>query len=40
VTAIEALTHTAVLHRPDMLTDAAAERLVDEAARLVLGYLT
>lgn len=39
VTAIEALTHTAVLHRPDVLSDAAVEALVDEAARLVLGYL-
>lgn len=40
VTAIEAVTHTAVLHRPELLADAAAaERLVDEATRLVLGYL-
>jgi len=39
VTSIEALTHTAVLHRPDFLSDAAAETLVDEATRLVLGYL-
>jgi AcrR family transcriptional regulator len=39
VTTIEALTHTAVLHRPDVLDGEAAERMVDEATRLVLGYL-
>jgi AcrR family transcriptional regulator len=39
VTTIEALTHTAVLHRPEILTDDGAETLVDEATRLVLGYL-
>lgn len=39
VTAIEALTHTAVLHRADILTDAAVGALVDEATRLVLRYL-
>lgn len=39
VTSIEALTHTVVIHRPDFLSDAAAETLVDEATRLVLGYL-
>jgi AcrR family transcriptional regulator len=39
VTSIEALTHTAVLHRADVLTDAAVETLVDEATRLVVGYL-
>jgi AcrR family transcriptional regulator len=39
VTSIEALTHTAVLHRADMLSDAAVETLVDEATRLVVGYL-
>jgi AcrR family transcriptional regulator len=39
VTSIEALTHTAVLHRAEMLTDAAVETLIDEAARLVLRYL-
>ena len=39
VTSIEALTHTAVLHRPEMLSDAAAGTLVDEATRLVMGYL-
>ncbi|HEY2710629.1 MAG TPA: TetR/AcrR family transcriptional regulator [Caulobacteraceae bacterium] len=38
-TSIEALTHAAVLHRPDMLTDADAETLVEEATRLVVGYL-
>jgi AcrR family transcriptional regulator len=39
ITSIEAVTHTAVLHRPEMLTDEAAKALVDEASRLVLGYL-
>jgi AcrR family transcriptional regulator len=39
VTSIEALTHTAVLHRSEMLSDDGAERLVDEATRLVLRYL-
>lgn len=39
VTAIEALTHTAVLHRPELLSDDAAAQLVEEARRLVLGYL-
>jgi len=40
VTSIEALTHTAVLHRPEILTDDAVEGLVDEAARLILRYLS
>ena len=39
VTSIEALTHTAVLHRPDILSDDAVDMLVDEATRLVVGYL-
>src|SRR5215468_12728403 len=39
VTSIEALTHTAVLHRSEMLSDEAVGRLVDEATRLVVGYL-
>jgi Tetracyclin repressor-like, C-terminal domain len=39
VTSIEALTHTAVLHRPDLLSDEAVETQVDEAMRLVVGYL-
>lgn len=38
-TSIEALTHTAVLHRPDVLSDEAVEALIDEATRLVVGYL-
>jgi len=38
-TSIEALTHNAVLHRSDMLSDEAAATLVDEATRLVVGYL-
>jgi AcrR family transcriptional regulator len=39
VTSIEALTHNAVLHHSDMLGDDAVEALVDEATRLVVGYL-
>jgi len=39
VTAIEALTHTAVLHRSEFLTDDAVGALVEDATRLVLGYL-
>jgi hypothetical protein len=37
--AFEAPTHTAVLHRSDLLTDDAVETRVDEATRLVVGYL-
>jgi AcrR family transcriptional regulator len=39
VTSIEALTHTAVLHRK-MLAEAETEALIGETTRLVLGYLT
>ena len=39
VTSIEALTHTAVLHH-DIVSDEATVALVDEATRLVVGYLT
>jgi AcrR family transcriptional regulator len=39
VTSIEALTHNAVLHHSELLSDAAVENLVDEATRLVLRYL-
>src|SRR5262249_39614043 len=39
VTSIEALTHTAVLHRSEMLSGEAAGTLVDEATRLIVGYL-
>lgn len=39
VTSVEALTHTAVLHRPEVLSDKAAGALVEEATRLVLRYL-
>lgn len=38
-TSIEALSHAAVLHRREALTDAAVAALVDEATRLVVGYL-
>jgi AcrR family transcriptional regulator len=39
VTAIEAVTHNAVLHHK-MVSEEAMDALVDEATRLVLGYLT
>ncbi|HEY4146733.1 TetR/AcrR family transcriptional regulator [Pinirhizobacter sp.] len=39
VTTIEALTHNAVLHHPKMLSGDMMEALIDEAARLVTGYL-
>jgi AcrR family transcriptional regulator len=39
VTSIEALTHNAVLHHSDMLGDEAVAALVNEATRLVVGYL-
>jgi AcrR family transcriptional regulator len=39
VTSIEALTHNAVLHYSRMLADDTMEALIDEAARLVTGYL-
>lgn len=39
VASIEALTHTAVLHRPEMLSDQSVGTLVDEATRLVVRYL-
>ena len=39
VTTVEALTHSAVLHRPDMLADEKAGAFVDEVTRLVLRYL-
>jgi AcrR family transcriptional regulator len=39
VTSIEALTHNAVLHYSNMLSDKAMGALIDEGARLVTGYL-
>ena len=39
VTSIEALTHTAVLHQK-LVSDDATATFVDEATRLVVGYLT
>jgi len=39
VTAVEALTHTAVLRRPDILADEKAEKFVDEVTDLVVRYL-
>jgi hypothetical protein len=39
VTSIEALTHTAILHGK-IVSEEAMEELVEEATRLVVGYLT
>jgi AcrR family transcriptional regulator len=39
VTAVEALTHAAVVRRPEILTDEKAGRLVDDVTRLVVRYL-
>jgi AcrR family transcriptional regulator len=39
VTSMEALTHTAVLHH-DIVSGEATDALIDEATRLVVGYLT
>jgi AcrR family transcriptional regulator len=39
VTVVEALTHAAVLHRPDILTDEKAETFLDEVTDLVVRYL-
>jgi AcrR family transcriptional regulator len=39
VTSIEALTHNAVLHHSELLSEETAGTLVDEATRLVIGYL-
>jgi len=40
VTAIEALTHTAVLHHSDSFSDETFAALVDEGTRLIVRYLT
>jgi AcrR family transcriptional regulator len=39
VTVVEALTHAAVLRRPDILTGEKARQFVDEVTRLVVRYL-
>jgi AcrR family transcriptional regulator len=39
VTTVEALTHAAVIYRPDVLSDEKANTFVDEVTRLVLRYL-
>jgi AcrR family transcriptional regulator len=39
VTTVEALTHSAVLHRPDILAGGQAAAFADEVAGLVLRYL-
>lgn len=38
-TVVDALTHAAVLHRPDMLTDERAAQFVDEVTDLLVRYL-
>jgi AcrR family transcriptional regulator len=39
VTSIEALTHNAVLHHHEMLSNKTMEALIEEGARLITGYL-
>lgn len=39
VTTIEALTHSAVLHHAKVMSDERMNKLIDEATRLVTGYL-
>jgi len=39
VTSIEAVTHSAVLHHSAMLSDDKVEALIEEATRLIVGYL-
>ena len=39
-TAIEAIAHNAVLHQPEVFSESNARTLIEETARLVLGYLT
>jgi len=39
VTAVEALTHSAVLHHPEVLADERVGTLVDEVTRIVVAYL-
>ena len=39
VTSIEALTHNAVLHHSKMMFDERMDALIDQATRLVIGYL-
>ena len=39
VTTIEALTHTAVLHHSETFSDRAFAALINEATRLIVGYL-
>jgi AcrR family transcriptional regulator len=39
VTVVEALTHAAVLRRPDILADGKAPHFVDDVTRLVVRYL-
>jgi AcrR family transcriptional regulator len=38
-TSIEAISHNAVLHRDEVLSERSMEKLVDQTTRLVMGYL-
>jgi AcrR family transcriptional regulator len=40
VTSIEAVTHSAVLHHSAMLSDERVAALIEEATRLIVGYLS
>jgi AcrR family transcriptional regulator len=40
VTSVEALTHGAVLHNPELLAPNRADRFIEEASRLILRYLS
>ena len=39
VTSVEALTHGAVLHNPELLAPNRVDRFIEEASRLILRYL-
>jgi hypothetical protein len=39
VTTIEAVTHSAVLHHSEMLSDDRFEALIEDTTRLIVGYL-
>ena len=39
MTVVEALTHAAVLHRPEILAGEKTERFVDDVTRLVVRFL-
>ena len=39
VTSSEAVTHSAVLHHSEMLSDDRVEALIEDTTRLIVGYL-